>query len=66
MDNLDGKAMIKSLKDMQKQAGNLINSVITPEIMEQMTPEQLTQVKGLRKDLNDLVKNKELLKIYKK
>ena len=66
MDNLDGKAMIKSLKDMQKQAGNLINSVITPEIMEQMTPEQLTQVKVLRKDLNDLVKNKELLKIYKK
>ena len=66
MDNLDGKAMIKSLKDMQKQASNLINSVITPEIMEQMTPEQLTQVKGLRKDLNDLVKNKELLKIYKK
>ena len=66
MDKLDGKAMIKSLKDMQKQAENLISTVITPEVMEQMTPEQLEQVKGLRKELNDLSKNNELLKKFKK
>ena len=66
MDKLDGKAMIKSLKEMQKQAENLINTVITPEVTEQMTPEQLEQVKGLRKELHDLSKNNELLKKFKK
>jgi hypothetical protein len=54
MSDFNAKEMIKSLDLAKKQASNLINSLLTPEIMAQLTPEQMQQVKSVKKDMKDL------------
>jgi hypothetical protein len=54
MSDFNAKEMIKSLDLAKKQASNLINSLLTPEIMAQLTPEQMQQVKAVKKDMKDL------------
>lgn len=56
MDNLDGKQAVKALETIQRQAGSLINSILTPEVMDKLTPEQKEQVQQVRKDMNTLGK----------
>lgn len=54
MSNFNADEMMKSLNVMRKQASNLINSTLTPDLMSKLTAEQLAQVKSVQKDMREL------------
>jgi hypothetical protein len=56
MDNLNSKQMVKALNLMKKEAYNLMNSAITPDMMGKLTETQKEQVKQMKKDLKSLDK----------
>ena len=67
MDKLNAKELLKGFDMIQKQINNLMKQTLTPEVMAKLTPDQLAQVKGMRKKLKslgkkDLNKNSEIFK----
>lgn len=57
MDNLNSKEMLKGLSLMKKGAMNLMNKTLTADVMKQLTPEQMEEVKQMKKSLKSLDKS---------
>ena len=62
MDN--NKDLIKILEGL-KAAENMLNHIITPEILEKMTPEQLEEFEKAKNEIDNSAIQKEVEKLEK-